>query len=241
MSVAANQLITRGTGCRGNHPVAGSTRLYQGTLAFLNASGYLDDDTASGVNRFAGVNEKDVDNSSGSAGDLRAETLRDGQFLLVGAGFALTSVGQDVYATDNYTLTLNGSAPGAVYVGQITEYVSATKVWVELDPREAKRKSAATVAAAGSTQSDAAQLTADVNTVTGADGTKGVLLPPGVAGKEVVVYSTHATNGLKVYPASGADINDGTADAAVTIEGKTIARFVALDATTWAASYTANS
>jgi hypothetical protein len=31
------------------------------------------------------------------------------------------------------------------------------------------------------------------------------------------------------------------ANAAIVIEGKSLARFVALDATTWAAQYTANS
>jgi len=37
------------------------------------------------------------------------------------------------------------------------------------------------------------------------------------------------------------DINDGTGDAAVTIEGKTLAIFECVDGTTWAAIYTANS
>lgn len=98
------------------------------------------------------------------------------------------------------------------------------------------------VVAAGSTQADAAELTANAtNTVSGADGTKGVVLPAAVAGTEVKVYNEHATNGLKVYPASGDDINDGTTDAAITIEGKTFATFVALDGTTWAATYTADT
>jgi len=44
-----------------------------------------------------------------------------------------------------------------------------------------------------------------------------------------------------VYPHSGGDINDGTGDAAVTIEGKTLAIFECVDGTTWAAIYTANS
>lgn len=98
-----------------------------------------------------------------------------------------------------------------------------------------------TVAAAGSAQGDAAALTNAVTYVTAADGTKGVVLPAAAAGTLRLVYNTHATNGLKVYPASGDDVNDGTGDAAVTIEGKTLAIFLALDASTWAAIYTANS
>lgn len=98
-----------------------------------------------------------------------------------------------------------------------------------------------TVAATGSTQGGATDLTYHITYVTGADDAKGVVLPAASAGVERQVYNTHATSGLKVYPASGDDINDGSSNAAVTIEGKTLARFIALDNTTWAATYTANS
>lgn len=98
------------------------------------------------------------------------------------------------------------------------------------------------VAAAGSAQGDAAALTGGtLNTVSAADGTKGVILPAAESGLETRVYNEHATNGLKVYPASGDDINDGSANAAVTIEGKTLAIFHAIDAATNAAIFTANS
>lgn len=58
---------------------------------------------------------------------------------------------------------------------------------------------------------------------------------------EFYVYNTHAALGLLIYPASGDDINDGTADTAITIEGKTLAVFVGLDNATWGAIYTANT
>jgi hypothetical protein len=101
--------------------------------------------------------------------------------------------------------------------------------------------SVATLAAAGSAQGDAAAITKQVTFVTASDGTKGVVLPAVTAGAIYIVYDTVATNGVKVYPASGDDINDGSADAAVHIEGKTMAIFVGLDTSTWAAMYTANS
>jgi hypothetical protein len=99
----------------------------------------------------------------------------------------------------------------------------------------------ASVAAAGSAQGDAAALVGRLNIVTAADGTKGVILPAAIAGIEVDVYNSVATNGLKIYPASGDDINDGSQDAAITIEGKTHAKFVAVDTTTWAAIFTVNT
>lgn len=98
------------------------------------------------------------------------------------------------------------------------------------------------VAAAGSTQANAAALTLGaLNVVSAADGTKGVVLPVGAAGDVVRVYSSVATNGLKIYPPSGGDINDGTADAAITIEGKSYALLECVDGTTWAANFVVNS
>lgn len=103
-------------------------------------------------------------------------------------------------------------------------------------------KDVGTVAAAGSAQGDAASLaTYQTTYVSAADGTKGVVLPAAVAGTLRLVYNTHATSGLKVYPASGDDINDGSADAAVTIEGKSLALFLALDAATWGAIFVVNT
>ena len=99
------------------------------------------------------------------------------------------------------------------------------------------------VAAAGSATGDAAALTSGVlNYVSAADGTKGVKLPASPAAGDVCrVYNLHASNGLKVYPHTGGDINDGTTDAAVTIEGKSLALFECIDGTTWAAIFTANT
>ena len=98
------------------------------------------------------------------------------------------------------------------------------------------------VAAAGSAQGSAAALTAGAtNVVSAADGTKGVILPAAVAGLYVEVYSSVATHGLPIYPATGDDINDGSANAAITIEGKTLAILRAIDTSTWVATFTANS
>lgn len=98
-----------------------------------------------------------------------------------------------------------------------------------------------TLAAVGSDQAGAAQLVTRLTQVTGADGSVGVRLPGAKPNEEFRVYNPHATAGLKVYPHSGGDINDGTTDAAVSIEGKSLAIFVGLDGTTWAAIYTVNT
>lgn len=61
------------------------------------------------------------------------------------------------------------------------------------------------VAAAGSTIADAAVLPAIVNRVTGADGTKGVLLPDAAVGDEIQVVND-AGSTLKVYGPAGCAI-----------------------------------
>lgn len=101
---------------------------------------------------------------------------------------------------------------------------------------------AGSVAAAGSAQGSATLLSYVTNNVTAGDGTKGVILPaPKEAGQVCVVYHSVATVGLPVYPQSSGTINGGSANAAVTIEGKTAALFVATSTTNWAAIYTANT
>ena len=67
-----------------------------------------------------------------------------------------------------------------------------------------------TVAAAGSSATDATAIVSDVVYVTGADGTKGVILPNmGVGGVHYV--SNEAGSTLKVYPPTSGTLNGLTA------------------------------
>lgn len=133
MAVTANQIVKRQDGCIRSFPVAASTKIYQGTLVFLTASGYADDDTATGVNGFLGIAKEYVDNSSGSAGDLSVEVYTDGDFELVGAGtYSQANVGDIVYAEDNYTIGVAISS-ASVPIGKVTRFVSSTKLIVEIE------------------------------------------------------------------------------------------------------------
>jgi hypothetical protein len=96
--------------------------------------------------------------------------------------------------------------------------------------------SVATVAAAGSDNTDAAAVTAyGVVHATGADGTKGVKLPTAAAGKVVIVKNADAANAiLKVYPGASDKINSGTATTGVlSMAAKTAAMFVAINDVDW--------
>ena len=132
MAVTANQLIAaRNPGGLISAPVAASTRLYQGTMSFaVAASGYADDDTATGANAFLGIVKDDTDNSSGSAGDKTAELYTDGIFELAGSGFTQALVGDKIYASDNFTVT--ATSTNNTMIGRCVEFVSATKLRVQI-------------------------------------------------------------------------------------------------------------
>lgn len=91
----------------------------------------------------------------------------------------------------------------------------------------------AAVTAAGSAIGDAAALSEGLNVVTGADGTKGVILP--VAKPGMIVYVKGVTAGvLKIYPQSGATINALSASAAMSLaSGATPAILIASSSTQW--------
>jgi hypothetical protein len=89
-------------------------------------------------------------------------------------------------------------------------------------------------AAAGSTRADATALTASFSWVTGADATKGVVLPAPTAGRLVVLKNDDTANAvLKVYAPGSAKINGVAGTTAFSMAAKTACWFVAYDATDW--------
>lgn len=90
----------------------------------------------------------------------------------------------------------------------------------------------ATVAATGSTQSDAASVSDGFTLVSAADATKGVKLPAAVAGRTVILKN-NANAVLKVWPASGDGINAITVDSNYVLAAYTSSLLVAYDSTTW--------
>lgn len=93
--------------------------------------------------------------------------------------------------------------------------------------------SLASYAAAGSGQSTGTALKTQTCVVTAADGTKGVVLPTAKIGMTILVINTVADSALKVYPATGAAINALSANAAFTVGGGQVAKFVATAALQW--------
>lgn len=130
MAVTANQVTPRRDGCRASGKLAASTRLYGGSLSFVNSGGYLVDGIAAGANKFAGVMVAEADNSDGANGDVDGEFYSEGDFVLTGSGFTQANVGALAYASDNYTVT--ATATSMVEIGVFREFISATQMLVSL-------------------------------------------------------------------------------------------------------------
>jgi hypothetical protein len=91
----------------------------------------------------------------------------------------------------------------------------------------------ASVAATGTTAANAATLTLSaLNCVSAADATKGVVLPAAVEGA-VVWVKNEAAAVLKIWPATGDQVNAVTVDGAFSIAASTSVCLIAKNATTW--------
>jgi hypothetical protein len=93
------------------------------------------------------------------------------------------------------------------------------------------------LASAGNAIGDAGAVTATAPGLilaTGADATKGIILPTAAAGKVYVVKNADAANAvLKVYPQVNSTINALSANTAISMAANTCAMFCATSATNW--------
>lgn len=111
-------------------PVAADAVIYEGAaLSDAGGNGYVDALTA--TEAFMGFAMNKVDNTGGSAGDLKVRVRREGDVLLVVAGVSATSVGVLVYASDDGTFTMT-STSNTVF-GRIVRVNADGTCWVHFD------------------------------------------------------------------------------------------------------------
>jgi hypothetical protein len=133
MAVTANQIIKMQDGERRSYPVEESTRIYQGTLVYLNAAGYACDVTATGVNAFVGIAVAEADNTSGADGAIEVEVYTEGDFELTGTFNSITDAGMPAYGDDNYAVVVALGAT-SVRIGRVVRFVSTTKAIIAIQP-----------------------------------------------------------------------------------------------------------
>lgn len=88
-----------------------------------------------------------------------------------------------------------------------------------------------TLAAAGTTQADAAPIVAEITTITNNTAANGVILPVPTAGQKFFIIPALATNAPKLWPPVGGSLNFGTVNASLAITARKGALAIALDAT----------
>jgi len=123
MALSADQKITRQEGVILGLPVAGSTKIYGGSLVAVNADGYAVPASDTAGLKFKGIARAQVDNSSGGNGDLNVEVWTGQVFeLTVYSTLAQTDLGRPVFVKDDGQVDLKGAA--WIKVGRIAEVVS---------------------------------------------------------------------------------------------------------------------
>jgi hypothetical protein len=89
------------------------------------------------------------------------------------------------------------------------------------------------VTANGTTQGTATAITKSINIVsTVASGANGVVLPTAIAGMTIYITNTSG-NALNVFPASGASINSGSANASISQGAGATLHYIAPTSTQW--------
>lgn len=160
-----------------------------------------------------------------SGGYLDVET---GGELRIG-GTAITATAAEINAAAGTGVSsteldlLDGALAGTVVASKAAVYSAASGL----------ARSSASVTALSSDQAGAAVLASEINSVTAADDTKGVKLPTAVADKVMEIINTVRTASLKVYPATGAQINALGSNNAYTLKPGQRATFIGKSATLW--------
>lgn len=120
--------------------------------------------------------------------------------------------------TGNVTGNVTGNLTGNV-TGNVSGLLSITRN--------------APVAAAGSTAADAAAVAAGFTQITGADATKGVILPTAPAAGTIVWLKNNAAAVLKVWPDVAATVNAVAAHGALSVPANTAVLLIADSTTQW--------
>ena len=116
-----------------NYPMAASTKIYGGSLVGLDASGNANDGAATATLNIVGVAMEQIDNSSGSAGDLKVE-VRAGMFWFAnnGTSCAAGDEGKLCYVVDDQSVDLSSSSGARPVAGHIVQVDATLGVLVEV-------------------------------------------------------------------------------------------------------------
>jgi predicted RecA/RadA family phage recombinase len=180
------------------------------------------------TNTVAGVAQTNV--AASAAGTIQIEGVFD-----ITKNTSVFVFGDPVYWDATNEVASNMASAGH-YLGVAVATNTATLVRTALNLQSTKaprRIKAATVAAAGAAQGNAAALVEGFNLVSGADDAAGVILPAPQMGSTVIIKSLVGDHNLLVYPHVGGNINAGTANEAINQTNNAARTYWALNTTNW--------
>lgn len=112
------------------YPVLTGITIYKGAIVALTAAGYLHPNTGAAGETIVGISDEYIAAGAAASGTYQCRVLSEGHFLLTASSMTQANVGQPVFAADDKTVTLTSAA--GLPVGIVSEYVSATSVWVHI-------------------------------------------------------------------------------------------------------------
>ena len=122
------------TAQRNTYPIKAGAHIFADCFVGMEAaSGYARALVAG--DKCLGLATMEVDNTSGANGDLTIEVIHGEQVQMPVSAAVITSVGSQVYASDDQTAQLS-SAASASKCGWVREFVNGTTCWVQLTPPE---------------------------------------------------------------------------------------------------------
>jgi len=115
-----------------SYPVKASAKIYAGSIVCLGSDGYALPGSDTAGLKFAGIARGYVDNSAGASGAQSVEVWRRGSFELSATGMAVANAGDAVYVVDDHTVGLAAQTANDVPCGRVSEFNSATSVYVDI-------------------------------------------------------------------------------------------------------------
>lgn len=99
------------------YPVAPGEKVFRGGICALNAAGQIVRPQTAGALVFAGVADRDLDNTASAAPSTTYVVAMRGAFALAVPAATASNINAKVYATDDAVLTL--AAPASGFVAEI--------------------------------------------------------------------------------------------------------------------------
>lgn len=109
--------------------VAAGVKIYKGTMVGYDSLGYLNPKDASG-NVYAGVSAESATGGD-SSGNVTCKVWRKGAFEFNLTSAAITHLGDELYVTDDQTLTTS-NANSAHKAGRACIYETANKIFIDI-------------------------------------------------------------------------------------------------------------